>query len=144
MKISQEEGLGFETASWGELNAALSTGISPQKIVFDSPAKSKKEITLALEKGIFLNVDNFQELHRIAEILQSQTFPSPLNIGIRINPQIGLGTIKEMSTSGKYTKFGIGSVDYKDQILEVYSKYSWLNGIHVHVGSQGQFKKSYC
>ncbi len=60
-----------------------------------------------------------------------------IHVGIRINPQVGLGTIKEMSTSGDHSKFGVGYNDYKEEIYKVYYDRPWMNGIHVHVGSQG-------
>lgn len=42
-----------------------------------------------------------------------------------------------MSTSGSVSKFGIAFQDYEESIFSFYEHYSWLNGIHVHVGSQG-------
>jgi len=60
-----------------------------------------------------------------------------LKVGIRVNPQVGVGTIKEMSTSGEISKFGVAFNNYQEQLFEAYQSKSWLNGIHIHVGSQG-------
>ena len=42
-----------------------------------------------------------------------------------------------MSTATATSKFGIPT-EYIDQIYELYRTHTWLNGIHVHVGSQGE------
>jgi len=136
MKLCIELGLGFESASFGELSQALHVGTPTNRIVFDSPAKTKKEIQLSLEKGIYLNIDNFQELKRVTDEVATGKYKD-VNVGVRINPQVGLGTIKEMSTSGDHSKFGIGYINYQDEIYKMYAERPWLNGIHVHVGSQG-------
>ena len=62
----------------------------------------------------------------------------PYIIGMRINPVVGGGSIAMMSTATKLSKFGVPlTQETKDRILSLYKKYSWLNGIHFHVGSQG-------
>jgi len=76
------------------------------------------------------------EFERVKQLLSSGNYPKA-NVGLRINPQVGLGTIKEMSTSGNVSKFGIAYNDFSDKIYQAYAEYSWLNGIHIHVGSQG-------
>ena len=43
-----------------------------------------------------------------------------------------------MSTAPKLSKFGVPlTEETKDRVLDLYKTYSWLNGIHFHVGSQG-------
>jgi len=137
MKIAKECGVGFEAASLGELMQAIHIcGDQPQKIVFDSPVKTKKELRVALEKGVYLNLDNMQEFEIVKQMVETGNYKT-VNIGMRVNPQVGLGTIKEMSTSGEISKFGVAFNEYKDQLYGAYKNNSWLNGIHIHVGSQG-------
>jgi diaminopimelate decarboxylase len=50
---------------------------------------------------------------------------------------VGAGSIKEMSTSAATSKFGIGIDGDIERIYNAYLERPWLNGIHVHVGSQG-------
>ena len=64
--------------------------------------------------GTQVNLDNFQELARVDEIVaklggyKSRAFACVgLNVGLRINPQVGVGSIKEFSTAGQVSKFGI-------------------------------------
>lgn len=130
-------GMGCEVASAGELAQALGAGFEAHNIVFDSPAKSHQELKVALELGVAVNIDGFQELERVDEIMRVNPSTSP--IGIRINPQVGVGGIAEMSTAGAQSKFGVSLVDptHREALLTAYAKRPWLNQVHAHVGSQG-------
>jgi len=131
----KESGAGAEVASLPELYLAERTGFAPDKIVFDSPCKTIKEIEYALKLGVYLNADSFEELDRIGEILKTQKSTS--SIGLRLNPQVGAGSIKSTSVADNISKFGVPVNDNFARIKEYYLKYSWLKGVHVHIGSQG-------
>jgi len=128
-------GVGLEVASLPELHLAEKAGFAPETIVFDSPCKTKTEIEHALKSGVNFNADSFDELGRIAEILQ--TVKSKSFIGLRINPQVRSGGIQSTSVAGVISKFGVPLKNHKDKIKEYYLKYDWLRSIHVHIGSQG-------
>jgi diaminopimelate decarboxylase len=63
--------------------------------------------------------------------------PSQSTIGIRINPQVGAGTIAESSVAGVYSKFGVPINHKRRELTEAFLEYPWLTGVHLHVGSQG-------
>lgn len=128
-------GVGAEVASLPELHLAEMAGFLPETIVFDSPCKTKAEIEYALRAGVYLNADSFDELDRIGESLK--TLQSKSIIGVRINPQVGTGTIKSTSVAGDISKFGIPINDNREKIIAYFLKYDWLTSIHVHIGSQG-------
>lgn len=130
-------GMGCEVASLGELAQAVSAGHEPDRIVFDSPAKTVEELRLALRLGIAINVDSFQELERVARLREEG--PSASRIGMRVNPQVGLGDIEAMSTAGTRSKFGIALEDEgaRHRILDAFESLPWLTAMHVHTGSQG-------
>ena len=133
----REWGMGAEVASEGELGAALESGHSAESIVFDSPAKSRRELRTALDLGVAINVDNFQELARIGSMLEDRGSDS--EIGIRLNPQVGAGGIAAMSTASRHSKFGVPLRDpgARDRLIEAYLANPWLTRAHTHVGSQG-------
>ncbi|HAN19253.1 MAG TPA: diaminopimelate decarboxylase [Bacteroidales bacterium] len=131
----QKKGLGVEAASEGELFIAQKTGFNSKQIVFDSPAKTKNEILYAIENGIHINADSTMELERIAD-MEKKINPAG-KIGLRINPQVGYGTIEATSVAGEYSKFGIPVKSHRKEIIESFLKYKWLSGIHIHIGSQG-------
>lgn len=62
-------GLGADTVSLGEIQAALKAGFEPGKIVFAGVGKTDREINGALEAGIgCFNVESKPELEVIAEL----------------------------------------------------------------------------
>ena len=128
-------GMGVEAASIGEVHLALKSGYPPENIVFDSPVKTNTELEFALDQGIHINVDNFSELERISRIRSFMNAKG--SIGIRINPQVGTGSILESSVAGEYSKFGLPINTRKKELLKAFASYPWLNGVHLHVGSQG-------
>lgn len=132
-----ECGLGAEVASPGELALARAAGIPADRIVLDSPAKTVAELREALAVGIAVNADNPQELARI-DALRAEV-PSASPVGLRVNPQIGAGSIGAMSTATATSKFGVALLDpgAQEWVLRAYADRPWLNRLHTHTGSQG-------
>ncbi|MHC1789221.1 type III PLP-dependent enzyme domain-containing protein [Solidesulfovibrio sp.] len=127
-------GAGAEAASLPEIHLALESGIPPSRIVFDSPAKTREELRLALDLGLRINADNLDELDRLAALAASLGVVP--RAGLRVNPQAGLGRIKATSVAGRYSKFGV-PLQQRPAILKAFARHPWLTGLHVHVGSQG-------
>ena len=138
LRIVRDAGMGCEVASPGELALARAAGFDPGRTVFDSPAKTRAEIALALGSGMALNIDSFQELERVDAWLAAHPDCRSV-IGIRVNPQVGRGSIAAMSTATDTSKFGIGLEDAgnRQRLLAAYRDRPWLTAIHAHVGSQG-------
>lgn len=129
-------GVGAEAASLPELHLALESGFPPERIVFDSPAKTVAEIRFALERGVMLNADNFHELDRIAEAV-AELGPPKAPVGIRVNPQCGEGSIACTSVAAEYSKFGVPLSAYRSRLVEAFARHPWLTALHCHIGSQG-------
>ncbi|MGO2035747.1 MAG: diaminopimelate decarboxylase [Brevibacterium sp.] len=132
-----EAGGGCEVASPGELELAAAAGFAPESIVFDSPAKTWTELKRAVELGVSMNADNFEELARLDILLEGRA--TSARMGIRINPQSGAGRIGALSTATETSKFGIGLSDEgnREALIAAYLARPWLTQIHVHSGSQG-------
>jgi diaminopimelate decarboxylase len=135
LQLLSRTGTGAEVASRGELIMAQEAGYDPRVIVFDSPVKTYSDLAFALEAGVHVNADSLQELERIG-ILRKK-IRSDSTVGIRINPQVGVGAILESSVAGVYSKFGVPIGSRRQDLLGAFAKYEWLNGVHLHVGSQG-------
>ncbi len=137
LRLLREEGLGAEVASPGELALARAAGLAPARTVLDSPAKTPAELREALALGIAVNADNPQELDRLDALMRSAACRSPL--GIRVNPQIGGGSIGSTSTATATSKFGVALRDEgaRAWVVEAYAQRPWLTRLHAHTGSQG-------
>ncbi|WP_182865710.1 diaminopimelate decarboxylase [Stieleria mannarensis] len=142
LKVAVAEGFGLEAASIEEVELAIAAGCPHNKIVFDSPAKTVWEIEHGLRCGVILNVDNFIELSRVDEAIRRGGSKSA--IGLRINPEVGSGSIAHTSVGSVGSKFGLSISDQREQIIQAYATHPWLVGIHTHVGSQGCGVKLLC
>jgi len=127
--------VGAEAATLPEVYLAESSGYTSEDIVFDSPAKTHKDIEYVLKRGYHINADSINELERIDSLITD--FDIKSTAGLRINPQTGKGNIHMTSTAGQYSKLGVPLDEKKTLIKEYYVKYKWLNGVHLHIGSQG-------
>ncbi|MFD6362131.1 diaminopimelate decarboxylase, partial [Streptomyces roseolus] len=136
LRLLADAGMGCETASPGETRLALAAGFAPDRIVLDSPAKTRTEIREALTLGIALNADNLAELERVDALRPAS---SGSVIGLRVNPQVGGGTIAAMSTATAHSKFGVALDDpgARARVLDAFLRRPWLTRLHAHVGSQG-------
>ncbi|MFE4539119.1 diaminopimelate decarboxylase [Streptomyces scopuliridis] len=159
VRLLGEEGIGAEVASPGELALARAAGVRPEHTVLDSPAKTTAELREALALGIAVNADNPQELARIDALVESGTGsgtgpgpgpgtgsgPGPAPgavaspLGLRINAQVGGGSIGALSTATATSKFGIALRDEgaRAWVVQAYLDRPWLTRLHTHSGSQG-------
>ncbi|MFH9364524.1 diaminopimelate decarboxylase [Streptomyces anulatus] len=136
LRLLADCGMGCEVASPGELRLAVEAGFAPSRVVLDSPAKTREEIRLALALGVAVNADSLDELRRI-DALRNPGSASVL--GLRVNPQVGGGSIGPMSTATDTSKFGVALRDpgAREAIVEAFRVRPWLTRLHTHVGSQG-------
>ncbi|MGV9255505.1 diaminopimelate decarboxylase [Streptomyces sp. NPDC003697] len=143
LRLLHEEGVGAEVASPGELALARAAGIPPGHVVLDSPAKTPAELREALALGIAVNADNPQELERIDALLADGAGPAAAGprspVGIRVNPQLGGGSIGALSTATATSKFGVALRDEgaRAWVVRAFLDRPWLNRLHAHTGSQG-------
>eukprot|EP00933_Yihiella_yeosuensis_P072086 TRINITY_DN8037_c0_g1_i4.p1 TRINITY_DN8037_c0_g1~~TRINITY_DN8037_c0_g1_i4.p1 ORF type:complete len:508 (+),score=94.18 TRINITY_DN8037_c0_g1_i4:58-1581(+) len=137
LKRAVDQGCGLECASIGEVLLAQSVGCPGDKIVFDSPIKTRAELIYALKQGMHLNIDNFEELARIVKIRKSieKDLPAGGIVGLRINPMVGAGEIAALSVSVADSKFAVPVTLHEEEISKVFKEHPWLNCVHVHVGS---------
>ncbi|UFR07473.1 diaminopimelate decarboxylase [Streptomyces sp. Go40/10] len=137
VRLLHEAGVGAEVASPGELALARAAGVPSGRTVLDSPAKTPAELREALALGVAVNADNPQELDRLDALVGSGPVRSPL--GLRVNPQIGGGTIGATSTATRTSKFGVALRDEgaREWVVRAYTERPWLTRLHAHTGSQG-------
>jgi diaminopimelate decarboxylase len=132
--IAASEGLGIDVVSGGELYTALNAGVSPDKIYLHGNNKSQPELVLAIESGVTIVVDNWQELHTLVELSQNT---QPVRIMLRLTPGIECHTHEYIRTGHLDSKFGFDPNDL-DEVFTFVSKQPSLNciGLHAHIGSQ--------
>jgi diaminopimelate decarboxylase len=136
--IIEQEGLGLDVASGGELFTALNARFPADRISLHGNNKSLDELRLALEAGVGqIIVDNFYELDRLAELTAGSARRQP--VLLRVAPGIDPHTHKRISTGQVDTKFGFDV--HSGAVLAAVSRVREipgldLKGLHCHVGSQ--------
>ncbi|MDQ2731509.1 MAG: diaminopimelate decarboxylase [Armatimonadota bacterium] len=136
-RIVDEEGLGLDVASGGELHTALKAQFPPSRILLHGNNKSVEELRMAVDAGVGrIVVDNLMEL----EVLRTLASPEkPVSILIRVTPGIDPHTHRRIRTGQADTKFGLGIPDGQ-AMLAIQTALKMENvkllGLHCHAGSQ--------
>lgn len=129
-------GAGADAVSAGEIYKALQAGINPQNIVFAGVGKSPQEIAYAVEQGVgWFNIENAEECRLINEAAAAQQRP-PVQVALRLNPEVTANTHPYIATGHGGAKFGM-TAEVIRGILADQVAYPYLNfaGIHIHIGS---------
>ena len=136
LKIIRAYGLGADCVSGNEIERALDSGFSPQRIVYAGVGKSDDEIHLALEKNIFcFHCESFPELEIINQI--ATHLHKKAKVALRINPNVDPHTHHYITTGMEENKFGFYLYDL-DKAIEKCKSLANIEciGLHFHIGSQ--------
>ena len=137
-KVAEQEGLGLDVVSGGELFTAIKAGFPMDRVYFHGNNKTIEEIELAIDNNIRrIVVDNKEELSRINAIAEEKS--KVASISFRIKPGIDAHTHDFVQTGQIDSKFGVALEN--GEALEIISIASKLpnvkvDGIHCHIGSQ--------
>ncbi|MER7643697.1 MULTISPECIES: diaminopimelate decarboxylase [unclassified Streptomyces] len=140
----QEEGLGLDVCSAGELALAVTTGFPPERIVLHGNAKSPEDLRTALRLGVGrIVVDSTSEIARLAAITPAGTRQKVM---VRVVPGVAAGAHVKVRTGTDDQKFGLSITDGSAQhavtrILD--QPHLELVGLHCHIGSQIATTKPY-
>ena len=133
LRVLVEAGAGLEAASYEEVQVARAAGCPPQRIVFDSPAKTGEELAAALRAGMTVNVDSVDELRAALALPRHER----ARIGVRVRPEVSEGAIAATSVGGRGSRFGVRIDELLDDVVPLMADHPVVQGLHVHVGSQG-------
>jgi len=125
VKTLKEEGYHADVAGIFELQLALKLGF--ERILFSGPGKSLEELKCALKerKRVIVNIDNFDEIHRLKTLAGDKKSSRPLAVGFRLNT--------ETSTDGSWSKFGFALEELKEAVRLVRQCPNLLwAGLHFH------------
>jgi diaminopimelate decarboxylase len=134
LKLLGDLGSWVTLVSGYELRLALAAGFDPSRTIFNGNGKTISEIELAVEREVMINIDSDFDLEHIHAI--SIRMGKPVNVLLRVNPQIDPAVHPYLSTGLRISKFGIASEEIPG-ILNKLSEMPSLNlvGIHCHLGS---------
>ena len=129
------EGLGLDAVSAGELLTALQGGMAAERIVFHGNNKSAEELQLAVDRGVTVILDNWNDISLLATLAAGR--PAPVRVLVRFTPGIECHTHEYIRTGHLDSKFGFDP-DQLEPVLQHLVGCSWarLTGLHAHIGSQ--------
>ena len=136
LQLIQEQGVGVDVVSLGEMHKALSAGFQPSDIVFSGVAKTIEELEFAIQKNIKqVNVESQQELERLGQL--AQRLQKSISVAFRYNPDVSPDTHPHITTGFRENKFGMDS-SFLTEIEHLLRKYPQLilRGVTLHIGSQ--------
>ena len=139
-RIADQENIGVDVVSGGELYTALKAGFPAEKIYMHGNNKLAYEIGEALDAGIGCIVaDAYSEIDKIdAEAAKRNVKQKIL---LRINPGVEAHTHAFVQTATTDSKFGFSINDVTEYALS--KKNVVLEGYHCHIGSQIFEKQSF-
>jgi len=134
-----QEGLGLDVCSGGELAVAIRADFPGSRIGFHGNNKSVAEIETALRYGVGrIVVDSFEEIERVA--LAAQRLGVTASVMVRVTVGVEAHTHEYIATAHEDQKFGFSlaggeAAEAVRRILE-HPEYLSLIGLHSHIGSQ--------
>lgn len=137
-KLCNEEEIGIDVVSGGELFGAIKANANPNRIYFHGNNKGIDEMKLAISYKVKnVIIDNFDEAKMWMSL--DNEIDYDIDITLRINVGVHASTHEYVVTSHPDSKFGyyIENADIKESIdLLNTSKHLKFMGFHSHIGSQ--------
>lgn len=129
LRMIREEGFGCDAVSPGEIHLALHAGFAPDDIWFTCSNVSDGDLQEIRDPRIVINVNSPSEIERCLRL--GLTNP----IALRVNPDIGAGHHRDVTTAGEGVKFGIDTDQLESARKLVEDSGRKVVGLHSHIGS---------
>jgi len=137
-RIMDQEGIGLDVVSGGELYTARKAGFPMERVYFHGNNKSERELNEAVEANVRRIVaDNIHELKLLDRICGERGVKA--QISVRVKPGIEAHTHEYIMTGQIDSKFGVAIENSEIYDFVTVAKRCpnvELVGIHCHIGSQ--------
>jgi diaminopimelate decarboxylase len=138
VRLVEQEGLGLDVCTGGELAVALAAGMPAARIKLHGNNKSEAELRRALAAGVgWIVLDSFDEIDRLTRLAADLALRP--RVMVRVTVGVEAHTHEFIATAHEDQKFGFslagGAAERAiarllgDGVLE-------LSGLHSHIGSQ--------
>lgn len=137
-QLVDQEGLGLDVVSGGELYTAQVAGFPAERVVLHGNYKSDRELEEAVRAGVGrIVVDNAEEIERLGAV--ARRLGRRPEVLVRVAPGVDPHTHRAVATGGDDSKFGFPLSD--GQALAAVRRvladpHLRLRGLHCHIGSQ--------
>lgn len=137
-RIVNDEKMGLDVVSGGEIYTAMKADFPPEKIHFHGNNKTAEEINMALDYNIGkIVVDNLYELELLNQLAKAKN--KVVKISMRIKPGVDAHTHDFIRTGQIDSKFGF-ALETGEAMEAVKKTFQYnnveLTELHCHIGSQ--------
>jgi diaminopimelate decarboxylase len=136
-KVLEEEGVGMDVVTGGELAVAAAAGFPPSRMNFHGNNKSRRELEEALDYGLgHITIDSFYEIGLLDEVARAKGVRQ--TVMLRVSPSIDPHTHLLTSTGILDSKFGFSiETGAADEAVgkAMAAKNLDVAGLHFHLGS---------
>ena len=127
-QVFHQEGSWAEVVSGFEYEKALGNGVPGDKIIFNGPDKSDKQLIAAARNNSFIHIDHYDELYALIRLSEEHKLRP--RVAIRVNMDTGIYP--------KWDRFGFNYENGQawnaiTRILN--SEHLELAGLHCHIGT---------
>jgi diaminopimelate decarboxylase len=138
LRLIDEEQLGLDVVSGGELFAARAANFPPQRTYFHGNNKGPDELAMAVDAGVKrVVIDNLEEIERLSRLCVERGIEQ--TVLLRVAPGVEAHTHAHIQTGALDTKFGLslqtGAAEAAARAIDA-AKGLRLVGLHAHIGSQ--------
>ncbi|KAF0747234.1 hypothetical protein AaE_007813 [Aphanomyces astaci] len=140
LKVLYQEGCGFDCSSTAELHVCKTLGVPGDKIIYTSNFTSKKDLALAYDLGVIINLDGIQVPLMYISLVDSLVEVRgrvPDLMCFRLNPGLGRTDSETKSNvlGGPDAKFGVPPFQIVDAYRKAQAAGATRFGIHMMTGS---------
>ncbi|HLQ80317.1 MAG TPA: diaminopimelate decarboxylase [Brachybacterium sp.] len=134
----EEDGLGLDVCTGGELAVALRAEFPPERIALHGNNKSEAEIRRALEAGVGrIVIDSLDEIALVEDLAARLGLHAP--VMLRVTTGVEAHTHEFIATAHEDQKFGLsltGGTAFEAVRRVLEAEHLDLLGLHSHIGSQ--------
>ncbi|PZS03984.1 MAG: hypothetical protein DLM56_07735 [Pseudonocardiales bacterium] len=151
----QQLGWGANVVSTGEWRSARKAGVPAADVTFEGIGKTDAELRTAViataehEAPRWLAVESAAEAHRLAELAAQHRLGHdgrpPIDVLLRLNPQVHPETRIEFAVGSGSSKFGMDIAEIRELVTGGVFDHNGLRlrGVHVHIGSDLRDVRAY-
>jgi diaminopimelate decarboxylase len=134
INVLHKLGASAEVISEFELWLALKLGVTPEKIVYNGPGKTKKGLELAVSKNVkLINIDNLSEIDLIDAL--AGKYGVRQGVGVRVVTSVGWSSQFGLSIQSKKAFEAFQRLKNKKNLNAC--------GLHIHLGTGIQSVETY-
>ncbi len=139
LRAFADRGASFDCASQGELERVRDLGLAPGRTFFAGPGKRRAELALALDLGVRIQAESWEDLAWIEELSSSE-----VAVNLRVHPLQGAEESNRIIGGVGPSVFGIDEEDLPSLLARAATlKRVRIQGLHVFAASNQRSADKY-